>query len=163
MQVLGIKTDLIKPGDDLADKLEKAMNDADLALQDGDILVVSESTLATAEGRLVYLEDVEPSPMARLMAERYEKDPREMQLILEESDQIVGGIPGVVDDGVNGLLAPFGDVAALADAAERLLADGVLADQMGERGRAKVAGQYSWNSVAERVHAHYGDILSRAG
>ncbi len=74
-----------------------------------------------------------------------------------------GGIPGVVDDGVNGLLAPFGDVAALADAAERLLADGVLADQMGERGRAKVAGQYSWNSVAERVHAHYGDILSRAG
>ena len=46
-------------------------------------------------------------------------------------------------------------VAALADAAERLLADGVLADQMGERGRAKVAGQYSWNSVAERVHAHY--------
>ncbi|MDD1738943.1 MAG: coenzyme F420-0:L-glutamate ligase, partial [Methanothrix sp.] len=83
MQVLGIKTDLIKPGDDLADKLEKAMADADLALQDGDILVVSESTLATAEGRLVYLEDVEPSPQARLMAERYDKDPREMQLIME--------------------------------------------------------------------------------
>ena len=106
MQVLGIKTDLIKPGDDLADKLEKAMNDADLALQDGDILVVSESTLATAEGRLVYLEDVEPSPLARLMAERYEKDPREMQLILEESDQIVGGIPGVVLTLREGFLYP---------------------------------------------------------
>ena len=106
MQVLGIKTDLIKPGDDLADKLEKAMNDADLALQDGDILVVSESTLATAEGRLVYLENVEPSPLARLMAERYEKDPREMQLILEESDQIVGGIPGVVLTLREGFLYP---------------------------------------------------------
>ena len=106
MQVLGIKTDLIKPGDDLADKLEKAMNDADLALQDGDILVVSESTLATAEGRLVYLENVEPSPLARLMADRYEKDPREMQLILEESDQIVGGIPGVVLTLREGFLYP---------------------------------------------------------
>ena len=106
MQVLGIKTDLIKPGDDLADKLEKAMNDADLALQDGDILVVSESTLATAEGRLVYLEDVKPSPLARLIAERYEKDPREMQLILEESDQIVGGIPGVVLTLREGFLYP---------------------------------------------------------
>ncbi len=106
MQVLGIKTDLIKPGDDLADKLEMAMNDAGLALQDGDILVVSESTLATAEGRLVYLEKVEPSPLARLMAERYEKDPREMQLILEESDQIVGGIPGVVLTLREGFLYP---------------------------------------------------------
>ncbi len=106
MQVLGIKTDLIKPGDDLADKLEKAMNHADLALQDGDILVVSESTLATTEGRLVALESVEPTPLARLMAEKYNKDPREMQLILQESDQIVGGIPGVVLTMREGFLYP---------------------------------------------------------
>ena len=106
MQVLGIKTDLIKPGDDLADKLEKAMAGAGLSLQDGDILVVSESTLATAEGRLVHLERVEPSPLARLMADKYDKDPREMQLILEESDQIVGGIPGVVLTLREGFLYP---------------------------------------------------------
>ena len=106
MQVLGIKTDLIKPGDDLADRLEKAMAHAGLMLQDGDILVVSESTLATAEGRLVYLESIEPSPQARLMADKYDKDPREMQLILEESDQIVGGIPGVVLTMREGFLYP---------------------------------------------------------
>ncbi|HOU70428.1 MAG TPA: coenzyme F420-0:L-glutamate ligase [Methanothrix sp.] len=106
MQVLGIKTDLIKPGDDLADKLEKAMNDEGLALQDGDILVVSESTLATAEGRIVSLDRVDPSSLARLMADKYDKDPREMQLILEESDQIVGGIPGVVLTLREGFLYP---------------------------------------------------------
>ena len=106
MQVLGIKTDLIKPGDDLADRLEKAMAHAGLMLQDGDILVVSESTLATAEGRVVLLDNVLPSPQARLMAERYGKDPREMQLILEESDQIVGGIPGVVLTLREGFLYP---------------------------------------------------------
>ncbi len=70
-----------------------------------------------------------------------------------------GGIPGVVDEGVNGLLAPFGDVAALADATERLLADEDLSQQMGERGRVKVARQYSWDAVAERVHGHYRAII----
>jgi glycosyltransferase involved in cell wall biosynthesis len=70
-----------------------------------------------------------------------------------------GGIPGVVDDGVNGLLAPFGDVAGLADAAERLLADEALADEMGQRGRAKVASEYSWDAVAERVHDHYRSLV----
>jgi len=72
-----------------------------------------------------------------------------------------GGIPGVVDEGVNGLLAPFGDVAALAGAAERLLADEALARRLGESGREKVANEYNWDAVAERVHAHYADILGR--
>jgi glycosyltransferase involved in cell wall biosynthesis len=74
-----------------------------------------------------------------------------------------GGIPGVVDEGVNGLLAPFGDVAALAAAVEALLADEALAGRLGENGRAKVDSEYNWDAVAERVHAHYDDILSRSG
>ena len=73
-----------------------------------------------------------------------------------------GGIPGVVDDGENGLLVPFGDVAGLAAAIERLLDDEALARQLGERGRAKVAGEYNWASVAERVHSHYQEILAPA-
>ncbi len=96
MQVLGIKTDLIRPGDDLAESLDKAMAKSGLAFQDGDILVVSESTVATAEGRVVALDDVTPGDMAQTLAARYGKDPREMELILRESDEIVGGIPGVV-------------------------------------------------------------------
>ena len=71
-----------------------------------------------------------------------------------------GGIPGVVDEGVNGLLVPFGDVAGLATAVERLLDDEALARQLGESGRAKVAGAYTWAAVAERVHFHYQDILA---
>src|SRR5690606_8116758 len=38
-----------------------------------------------------------------------------------------GGIPGVVDDGANGLLVPFADVDGLANAAERLITDEVFA------------------------------------
>jgi len=106
LQVLGIKTDLISPGDDLAASLEKAMTESGLALQDGDILVVSESTVATAEGRVVALHDVTPGPLALSMAGKYSKDPREMELILQESDEIMGGIPGVVLTLRGGFLYP---------------------------------------------------------
>ena len=106
MQVLGIKTDLISPGDDLAASLEKAMARSGLALQDGDILVVSESTVATAEGRVVALHDVTAGPLALSMAAKYSKDPREMELILQESDEIMGGIPGVVLTLQKGFLYP---------------------------------------------------------
>jgi coenzyme F420-0:L-glutamate ligase/homotetrameric cytidine deaminase len=75
-------------------------------LQDGDILVVSESTVATAEGRVVALHDVTPGPLALSMAARYSKDPREMELILQESDEIMGGIPGVVLTLREGFLYP---------------------------------------------------------
>lgn len=106
LQVLGIKTNLVKVGDDLVQALEKGMAAAGLALQDGDILVVSESTVATAEGRVVLLEDVNPSELARTLAARYGKDPQEMELILRESDEIMGGIPGVVLTLNKGFLYP---------------------------------------------------------
>jgi len=70
-----------------------------------------------------------------------------------------GGIPGVVDDGVNGLLVPFGDVAALETATERLLSDGNYAGQLGENGRRKVGQEYNWDAVTERVLSHYRAIV----
>lgn len=106
LQVIGIKTDLVRPGDDLAACLEEAMKRSGLAFQDGDILVVSESTVATAEGRVVALQDVNPEEKARILAEKYGKDPREMELILRESDEIIGGIPGVVLTLREGFLYP---------------------------------------------------------
>jgi coenzyme F420-0:L-glutamate ligase/homotetrameric cytidine deaminase len=132
LKLIGIKTDLIESGDDLADRLEEAMAGLGLALQDGDILVISESALATAEGRVVDLKDVQPSPAACSLADRFEKDAREMELILRESDRIVGGIPGVVltmrdgflypNAGIDNSNAPFGSVVLFpADARDSAL------------------------------------------
>lgn len=106
MEVLGIKTDLIKVGDDLVRALEKGMQRAGLTLQDGDVLVISESALATAEGRVVNLEEVSPGKLAKGLAAMYSKEPQEMELILKESDEIVGGIPGVVLTLKDGFLYP---------------------------------------------------------
>lgn len=54
----------------------------------------------------------------------------------------VGAIPELVDDGVNGILVPPGDAAALADALERLLADPPLRQRIGDAARRKVEERF---------------------
>jgi glycosyltransferase involved in cell wall biosynthesis len=70
-----------------------------------------------------------------------------------------GGIPGVVEDGLNGLLVSFADVDGLASAAERILSDELYAQRLGEQGREKLAANYSWNVVVDRVQAHYQRLV----
>jgi len=106
LQVFGIKTDLVKVGDDLVKALETGMEKCNLALQNGDILIISESALATSEGRVVRLEDIAAGDLARALAAKYSKVPQEMELILRESDEILGGIPGVVLTLSEGFLYP---------------------------------------------------------
>jgi coenzyme F420-0:L-glutamate ligase/homotetrameric cytidine deaminase len=106
LEVLGIKTDLIRPGDDLVEALLAGMERADLHLGDGDVLVIAESAVATAEGGVVALSEVTPGPRAQELADKYRKDPREMELIIRSSDQIMGGIPGVVLTIKDGFLYP---------------------------------------------------------
>jgi glycosyltransferase involved in cell wall biosynthesis len=71
-----------------------------------------------------------------------------------------GGIPGVVTDGVDGLLVPFGDVPALATFLRRLLDDRSLRHRMGEAGRAKVLEHYTWDRIVAAVHDLYARLLA---
>ena len=56
----------------------------------------------------------------------------------------VWGVNDVIDNGVDGLLVPFGDTVALAAAIDGLLAAPDARSAMGERGRAKVLAQHTW-------------------
>ncbi|MCB8984058.1 MAG: glycosyltransferase family 4 protein [Ardenticatenaceae bacterium] len=71
-----------------------------------------------------------------------------------------GGIPGVVDDGENGLLVPYGDVEALAAAMRRLLTEPELGQTMGQRGRQKVQEVFNWDHVGARVLQIYEQVLA---
>lgn len=110
MEIFGIKTDLVRPGDDLAEAILRGMDRAGLELAEGDVLVIAESAVATAEGGVVNLSLVTPGPRALELAERYAKDPREMELIIRSSDRIIGGIPGVVLTIKDGFLYPNGGI-----------------------------------------------------
>jgi coenzyme F420-0:L-glutamate ligase/coenzyme F420-1:gamma-L-glutamate ligase len=77
------------PGDDLAELIAHAMERMDLQLRDGDILSICQKVVSKAEGRLVNLNDIEPSPLARKFAERWDKDPRAVELVLRQTSRIV--------------------------------------------------------------------------
>jgi sugar transferase (PEP-CTERM/EpsH1 system associated) len=71
----------------------------------------------------------------------------------------VGGNPGIVDDGRNGLLVPAGDAPALAEAMGRIVDDAKLARTLGEEGRRRVAERHDIERVAERTYRLFGDLL----
>lgn len=78
----------IQPGDDLAAAILQALDKAGLALCTGDVLAIAQKIVSKAEGRLVKLADVVPSAQACQVAEQTAKDPRVVELILQESDEI---------------------------------------------------------------------------
>src|SRR5262249_35117541 len=76
------------PGDDVAALAVAALARADLALADGDVLVVTSKIVSSAEGRFVELPSVEPSPAAIALAAETAKDPRFVELVLRESTYV---------------------------------------------------------------------------
>lgn len=80
----------IQAGDDLATLIVEAARRLDLTLQPDDILVVTQKAVSKAEGRVVPLSAVAPSPApARAWAAYLDKDPRLVELILREARRIV--------------------------------------------------------------------------
>ena len=90
----GIK--LVEPGDDLASLLLEGLAASHLDLEDGDIVAVAQKIVSKAEGRQVDLATVEASEQARQLAAETDKDPRLVQLILDESTEVVRKKPGVL-------------------------------------------------------------------
>jgi coenzyme F420-0:L-glutamate ligase/coenzyme F420-1:gamma-L-glutamate ligase len=87
---------LIRPGDDLAALLLAALQGAGETLQSGDVLVLAQKIVSKAEGRVVSLAAVHPSDRARELAVRTEKDPRLVELILQESREVLRTRPGLI-------------------------------------------------------------------
>ncbi|MGI9382268.1 MAG: coenzyme F420-0:L-glutamate ligase [Methyloligellaceae bacterium] len=87
---------LVQPGDDLAALLIAALERAHLSLEDRDVLVVVQKVVSKAEGRIVDLDDVTPSERAVRLARETGKDPRHVETILAESDEVVRHKEGVI-------------------------------------------------------------------
>lgn len=90
----GIPT--VKAGDDLATIILTALAESRLSLQAGDILVLAQKIVSKSEGRARRLSDVEPSARARELAAIVQKDMRLVELILNESREVLRARPGVI-------------------------------------------------------------------
>jgi len=87
---------LIQPGDDLAEIIMQSLSREEIALQDSDILVLAQKIVSKTQGRRVNLAAVIPSPMALELATKTDKDPRLLELVLRESNEVLRTRPGSI-------------------------------------------------------------------
>ena len=80
---------LIRQGDNLADIIVRALQENSILLEENDILVIAQKIVSKAEGRAVNLAGVTPSSRAIELGERTEKDARLVELILQESNEVI--------------------------------------------------------------------------
>jgi coenzyme F420-0:L-glutamate ligase/coenzyme F420-1:gamma-L-glutamate ligase len=80
---------MIHADDDLGDIIFQGLSNGGISLQDGDILVLAQKIISKAEGRWVNLVSVQPSPEALELAQKIEKDPRLVEMVLRESNQVL--------------------------------------------------------------------------
>src|SRR5512136_2370300 len=92
MEIFGIKTPVIREGDNLVSIAIEYSKTAKTPIRDGDIVIFSAKVIGTSEGRLVDLSKVRPTKKAEDMAKKYRLDPRFAQVILSEADSILGGV-----------------------------------------------------------------------
>ena len=79
----------IKPGDNLAEIVVKCAKNEGVNIKDGDIVVVSSKIVSKAENKIVFLDNVKVSKEAEEIALKTKKDPRLVQLVLNESRNLV--------------------------------------------------------------------------
>jgi len=91
-----IRIPLIRHGDNLADIIVRSLSETGIELQDGDILVLAQKIVSKAEGRMVNLTTVTPSLRALELAEQTQKDPRFLELVLQESNEVLRTRPGTI-------------------------------------------------------------------
>lgn len=87
---------LIEKDDKLVGLILSALARASITLENGDVLILAQKIVSKAEGRLVRLRDVEASAEAQALAEETQKDPRLVELILSESNEVVRTRPGLI-------------------------------------------------------------------
>jgi coenzyme F420-0:L-glutamate ligase len=111
-EVIGLSTGIIGSGEPIVDRVIEAAEKTCGGFEEGDILVLAETAVATSEGNVIRLADITPTPKARELGEKYQIDPRTVEVVLQESDSIVGGIPGFLLCMKGGTLLPNAGVDA---------------------------------------------------
>src|SRR5262245_56828668 len=86
----------VSSGDDVASFISQAIRAVQLRLVDRDVVIVAQKIISKAEGRVVHLDTIKPSPRALDWAAAYDKDPRVVEVVLEESKRIVRMEHGVL-------------------------------------------------------------------
>ncbi|MDD4898515.1 MAG: coenzyme F420-0:L-glutamate ligase [Methanocellales archaeon] len=105
MILYSLETPIIRPGDDIAKVMLNVLKREKLHLEDGDVIVIAESAVATSQGRIKKLDHVNPSEDAMRIAKKYDLNPRIVEIVLQEANEVYGGSRGVLLTKKDGLFA----------------------------------------------------------
>ena len=86
----------IQPGDNLAELIHSALALEGMNVEDGDIFVVAQKIVSKSEGRLVNLSSITPGLRAVELAAQLGKRPELVELILDESNEVLRTRPGTI-------------------------------------------------------------------
>ena len=86
----------VEAGNPLPSLIVECVRAAGIQVVEGDVFVVAQKVVSKAEGRTVQLAGVEPRELARDWAARYDKDPRMVEVVLQEARRIVRMERGVL-------------------------------------------------------------------
>ena len=183
LQIIGIEgIPEVQDGDNVAALLLAAALRQGTPPQSGDVVVVTQKIVSKAEGRVISLAGVEPSPLALAITEGHRRDPRHTELILRESRRIVRMDRGVIisethhgfncaNAGIDASNIPGTDTVALLpidpDASARQIRDALQA-QAGADTAVIISDTFGrpWRSAAVNVAigvAGFNPLLSYVG
>jgi coenzyme F420-0:L-glutamate ligase/coenzyme F420-1:gamma-L-glutamate ligase len=87
---------IVKKGDSIGQLIIETAKKGKLQIENGDILIIAQSIVSRVEGRVVNLKDIEPSKLAEEIAKNSNKDPRHVEVILQEAKNICMNRNGVL-------------------------------------------------------------------
>jgi coenzyme F420-0:L-glutamate ligase/coenzyme F420-1:gamma-L-glutamate ligase len=104
------KFPVIQSGDDLTDVICKVIEDSEIELKDGDILVVASKIVSVSENRIVAGKDITPSKKATEIASENQFDPVHVELAIRESTEIIRTKGVLITETQSGLVCNFSGI-----------------------------------------------------
>jgi len=90
-----IKLPVIKDGMNIGDLLIEGIKEIGLSIENGDIIVVAHTAVSKSEGRIRLLDDIKPTSKAINIANKKNDDPRFIQAILDETEEVIIEYPPI--------------------------------------------------------------------
>lgn len=150
MQIIGLRTPVIKPDDDLPEIILKAAGKVG-GFEDGDVLVIASSPVATAQGNLRKLAEVEVSKRAKKLSKESDLDERFVEVVLQEADRVLSVGEGCLLTLKDGMIR----VNAGADRTNAPPSHVVLTPRDVEQAAGNILG-----ALQQRTHKKIGVIIA---
>ena len=96
LEYFGLKSPIITMNDRVIDIFSNILSHENFLLQDGDLIIIASKVVAVEQKRVVDLKSVVASEKAKILAQKSNLSPEFVELVLKESDGVIGAVPGAL-------------------------------------------------------------------